>query len=165
MKSDPKAPKTPCTVKGPLSERRIETGIEIRHKTLEEKQTEIWDRFYACAKEQSLMAVRDWLILDLFNGDHDLMLRHVKHVVHTDRESGAIQGLRWLIYTDSHEYSLYASAREDGTAYLGGGASNRKARIGERHQRGCDLPDGDLTEDTWRRIRDAMLAHELKPLW
>jgi hypothetical protein len=45
--------------------------------------------------------------------------------------------------------------------YLGCIASSRRWRAGEDWHRGSDLPDGPLTEETWRSILAAIVSYEL----
>lgn len=63
---------------------------------------------------------------------------------------------RIRIYTDKNSYAIYA---KDG--YLGCMASARKPRAGEDWTRGNDLPDGPLSEETWRRILCDIVSYEL----
>jgi hypothetical protein len=45
--------------------------------------------------------------------------------------------------------------------YLGCIAVNRKARAGEEWERGSDLADGPLTEETWRKILSDIVSYEM----
>ena len=79
--------------------------------------------------------------------------------------------LRLTLYT--RDYSYHISARlpnvekmGDGEmlsvdGYLGCQAQCRKPRAGEDWTRGSDLPDGSYSEETWRRIINAIIAYEL----
>lgn len=66
-----------------------------------------------------------------------------------------------LIYTKTNEYAIVAKEHEDGHTYLGCVVSKRKPRAGESWTRGNDLPDGDFSRGTWKRIKDAIIAYEL----
>ena len=54
-----------------------------------------------------------------------------------------------------------SQAIEIDNGYLGCIATCRKARAGEDWQRGNDLADGPLTEETWRRIIADIVSYEL----
>lgn len=71
------------------------------------------------------------------------------------------QEVRVRFYTESNEYSISAIVHPDGNSYLGCTTWARKTRAGEDHPRGNDLPDGPLTEETWRRILAAIVGYEL----
>jgi len=45
--------------------------------------------------------------------------------------------------------------------YLGCIVNSRKPRAGEDWTRGNDLPDGSYTEETWNKIKNAIIAYEL----
>jgi hypothetical protein len=84
---------------------------------------------------------------------------------------GSSEGLTEVsmtIFTDNNEYRIRAANAKPETAtqqghgaYLVAGALSRKPRAGEDWQRGNDLPDGPLTEETWRRILAAIVSYEL----
>lgn len=70
--------------------------------------------------------------------------------------------LRFRIYTDTNYYTISASeGTEEREGYLGCQGSSRKPRAGEGWTRGNDLPDGPLTEATWRDILAAIVSYEL----
>ncbi len=60
-------------------------------------------------------------------------------------------------YTKNNEYII--SFHEDD--YLGCQVSSRKPRAGETWTRGNDLPDGKFNEETWIRIKNAIISYEL----
>ena len=64
------------------------------------------------------------------------------------------------LYTDGHTYSIRAT--EGG--YLGCTALSRKPRPGEDWNRGSDLADGKLNEETWNLILRDIIAYELKTI-
>ena len=74
-----------------------------------------------------------------------------------------------LMYTNAHIYSLSASlptnsaesSQDGGLGYLGMTASCRKSRVGENWTRGGDLPDGRYNQETFERIKNAIIAYEL----
>lgn len=59
-------------------------------------------------------------------------------------------------YTKNNKYSLIAKE-----TYLGCGVSSRKPRAGEDWTRGNDLPDGTFSQETWDRIKNAIISYEL----
>lgn len=71
-------------------------------------------------------------------------------------------------YTENHEYTItIIDCPKDGTrkrGYLGCDAQSRKERPGETWKRGCDLPDGPFELETWEKIKQAIIAHEIKNL-
>lgn len=71
------------------------------------------------------------------------------------------------LYSSTHSYSISASPRSvSGRAggYLGCISTCRTHLAGEDWLRGCDLADGPLSEDTWRRILADIVALELVPV-
>lgn len=69
------------------------------------------------------------------------------------------------LYTDVNKYTIRART-PGGTdkGYLGCVSNSRKPRAGESHTRGNDLADGELTEDTWGRIKNDIIAYEVVKL-
>jgi len=68
-------------------------------------------------------------------------------------------------FTENHRYRIIAIDRKgNGKDYLGCGVLSRKRRAGETWDRGNDLPDGDLTKETWNTIIRAIVCYELAPL-
>ena len=59
-------------------------------------------------------------------------------------------------YTRTNKYNLVAKEN-----YLGCQVSSRKPRAGEDWNRGNDLPDGKFNEETWIRIKNAIISYEL----
>ena len=67
---------------------------------------------------------------------------------------------RFWIFTDNNKYAV--AAREAGEGgYLGCIASSRKPRAGEDWNRGNDLNDGDLSEQTWHEILGDIISYEM----
>jgi len=64
------------------------------------------------------------------------------------------------IYTNVNCYTIVAREHKD-RIYLGCVVSSRKPRAGEDWTRGNDLPDGDLSLDTWERIKNGIIRYEL----
>ena len=59
-------------------------------------------------------------------------------------------------YTKNNSYCIAF-----GSTSLGCTVSSRKPRAGEDWTRGNDLPDGKFNEDTWNRIKNAIISYEL----
>ena len=70
---------------------------------------------------------------------------------------------KYVIATSRNTYFITAIERDD-CGYLGCVATSREARAGEDWLRGNDLPDGDMSEETWHRIKDGILKYELVPI-
>lgn len=68
------------------------------------------------------------------------------------------------LYTYEHKYTIVAIDRND-SGYLGCVVSTRKPRAGEDWTRGNDLPDGSYSYETWLKIKNAIIAYELVPLF
>ena len=67
------------------------------------------------------------------------------------------------IYTFFICYTIRAVESEDG-GYLGCQSIVRAQQPGEDWNRGSDLPDGSLTEETWRQILQAIVRDHLLPV-
>jgi len=68
-------------------------------------------------------------------------------------------------YTENHLYRIVAIDRKgENNDYLGCGVLARKRRAGETWDRGNDLPDGDLTKESWNTIVRAIVCYELVKL-
>ena len=65
------------------------------------------------------------------------------------------------MYSDKYAYTIVAVDRAADEGYLGCVYNCRQTRIGESRLRGGDLPDGEFNIETWRKIKDAILANEL----
>lgn len=66
------------------------------------------------------------------------------------------------IYTRDNEYRITAKDhKKEGRTYLGCTVSKRKPRAGETWTRGNDLPDGSFRQETWDRIKNAIIQYEL----
>lgn len=74
---------------------------------------------------------------------------------------GGYEEYKFYIYTDNNKYAIYAKENEE-KGYLGCMSQSRRYRPGEDWFRGNDLPDGPLTEATWRRILAAIVRYELQ---
>ncbi len=66
------------------------------------------------------------------------------------------------IFTHTNAYSITAVESVDGSTYLGCVSKSRKERAGENWHRGNDLPDGEMTEETWRQILCRIVSYELQ---
>jgi len=90
--------------------------------------------------------------------------KDVVHVIQNDAAPNEYT-FRAYLYTAINRYSIVAKFRgDDKPGYLGCIAQSRKARTGEDWFRGNDLPDGDLSEDTWQRILVGILRYELQTI-
>jgi hypothetical protein len=74
---------------------------------------------------------------------------------------GGYDEYKFYIYTDNNKYAIYAHNNYE-KGYLGCMSQSRRQRPGEDWHRGNDLPDGPLTEATWRRIMAAIVRYELQ---
>lgn len=64
------------------------------------------------------------------------------------------------IFTQTNEYLINAVEKENG-GYLGCVSRCRKSRAGEDWRRGSDLADGKLSVETWYKILEDIIGHEL----
>ena len=67
---------------------------------------------------------------------------------------------RASFFTATNQYRIYAVERPHGKSYMGCTSLSRRARPGEDWQRGNDLPDGPLTEETWQAILAGVVRYE-----
>lgn len=111
-------------------------------------------------------------LLGWYRRDLDRHARFASHVQLVGQTSGAeSDGSRedhttLQLYTDRNRYRLtvverWAAGGVPAAGYLGCTASARKSRAGEDWNRGSDLADGVLCEDTWLRILRDIVAYEL----
>jgi len=75
---------------------------------------------------------------------------------------GGYEEYKFFIYTENNKYAIYANNKDGINGYLGCMSQGRRMRPGEDWFRGNDLPDGPLTEATWRKIMAAIVRYELK---
>lgn len=71
------------------------------------------------------------------------------------------------LYTENHVYNIMAcesTTKGKYHSYLGCTVSSRKPRAGETWTRGNDLTDGNLTLDTWNKIKNDIISYELVKL-
>ncbi len=69
------------------------------------------------------------------------------------------------LFTKTNCYTIVAKFYDnERRSYLGCIAVSRKPRAGEDWNRGNDLPDGKLTEKTWRRILAGIVRYELQSI-
>lgn len=73
--------------------------------------------------------------------------------------------LTFELYTSSHKYHIHAIDRIQNTGYLGCTASCRKEKPGENWFRGSDLADGPFTRETWQKIKNDIISHELQKIY
>jgi hypothetical protein len=77
---------------------------------------------------------------------------------------GYEQRYRIKLYTDNHVYnisSIESNKKGNSRNYLGCVCSARKPLAGESWTRGCDLSDGDLSIETWNKIKNDIISYEL----
>jgi len=67
--------------------------------------------------------------------------------------------IKIYFYTKENKYCIFVIPKDK--TYLGCTVLSRKARAGEDWQRGRDLADGKYCKDTWNRIKNSILSHEL----
>jgi len=65
----------------------------------------------------------------------------------------------YIFCTESHRYSIRATP-----TYLGCIASCTSQLPGEDWTRGCDLPDGKFSRETWDYIKEAIVRNEMVKL-
>jgi hypothetical protein len=66
------------------------------------------------------------------------------------------------LYTNDNSYTIIAIERDPPQkSYLGCVASGRKPRAGATVTGGSDLPDGELSLETWSYILGSIVAYEL----
>ncbi len=78
----------------------------------------------------------------------------------------------WIIikfFTEKHRYIINAVLYDNKVSgeegyYLGAGVDTRKPRSGEDWNRGNDLIDGKFNRETWERIKNAIIKHEMTGL-
>ena len=73
----------------------------------------------------------------------------------------------FTLYTNNYIYNITAIERHPDSkriSYLGCVMNCRKSRPGEDWLRGNDLPDGALNNETWNRIKNAIIRNELVKL-
>lgn len=87
--------------------------------------------------------------------------KHVYIYNEVDNPDHIEKELKFSIFTEKHEYIIRAIERENGKNYLGCIVINRAPWPGEKHNRGNDLADGDLTLETWNNIMSDIISCEL----
>lgn len=65
--------------------------------------------------------------------------------------------IKTRLFTENHYYAIKATTG----GYLDCVFSVRKPEVGERHTGGGDLSDGDLTQETFNRIMQDIVANEV----
>lgn len=83
------------------------------------------------------------------------------------QENGYMNSYRIHLYTENHVYNISAIDRVVNNLkydYLGCTVSSRKPRAGETWCRGNDLTDGNLTLETWNKIKNDIISYELVKL-
>lgn len=105
----------------------------------------------------SKMEVFDnWLKEIVFPGDVYDFVQQIRDLKTEDQHLREV-----CLYTNQFKYHISASDRPDDDGYLGCQVTARKQRAGEDWNRGNDLPDGPFTEETWRKILNAIINYEL----
>jgi hypothetical protein len=112
----------------------------------------------------TIQDVKDWYERDL--GRFAPYDTHVEVVVDQGQPASAggdaavDYSLRIRIFTDTNCYNIVAKEHAQ-SGYLGCISRSRKLRAGEDWTRGRDLPDGPLTEETWREILANIVSYEM----
>ena len=76
-----------------------------------------------------------------------------------------VTDIKIRVFSKDHAYHIHGQIQPDrDKTYLGCVMSNRAPEAGESHTRGSDLPDGQLTWETWNRILIGIVAYELVPI-
>ena len=133
---------------------RSDFYLEGREMTLEDTRIDMEAECPTTYLHNALTILKRWLFRDY--GIRSFFLDFHR----TDPQWGRV-----YLYTSAYRYSLSVSLNADGSPrYLGGGVVSRKHNIGEDWVRGNDLPDGDFSEDTLRKIMYAILRYELRPM-
>lgn len=100
--------------------------------------------------------------------ERDFSPKDVVHVITDQAHGGSGKSehtFRIFLYTATNRFSITAISRDPSQKdYLGCIAQSRKARTGEDWLRGNDLPDGDLSENTWQQILIGILRYELQTI-
>ena len=107
----------------------------------------------------TLRNLRTWMVRDLLRKN----VQFRTHTLSTNLEPGE-KKLRAVIYTKSNAYHIAATQRRKDKGYLGCISCSRKARPGEDWFRGNDLPDGDLSERTWKAILTGIVRYEAQQI-
>lgn len=64
-------------------------------------------------------------------------------------------------FTEKNEYEIAVIHYSLHSPYMGCMLHSRFLEPGEVHRRGRDLPDGNVSEETWDRIKNAIICSEL----
>ena len=112
---------------------------------------------------EKLEQLKKWLNELLFR-DNSLE-DHFQITTDSQRFEGTKEEFTHVVYfyTKNNRYYIVVapSSSRDGTTYFGCQVSDRKPRAGETWTRGNDLPDGKFNEDTWIRIKNAIISYEI----
>lgn len=82
-------------------------------------------------------------------------------------DKSEIRTVTLYLFTETNQYcitAMFSLSNKDKKGYLGCTMSRRKSRVGEKHHRGSDLPDGPFSRSTWNAIKHAIIKTELKRL-
>jgi len=77
------------------------------------------------------------------------------------KEKEGLSSIRVIFFTQDNEYTVHF---HKGRNYIGAIVRSRKSRPGETWQRGRDLADGNIGEETYRSILADIVAYEIKNL-
>ena len=111
-------------------------------------------------KKSKQKLLEEWVAKLIFPGE-------VKNFIQVKSEFAVGDGdhhKEFSFYTEDNMYSITAIERSEDDGYLACGVTCRKARAGEGHIRGNDLPDGPFTKETWNTIVYAIVNYELVKL-
>lgn len=110
----------------------------------------------------TLQDLRNWYDRDLGRLSNFKTYANLLEDLGTTDSSGFEHRFCFIVYTDTNSYNIRAVERNaPAKSYLGCTSKSRKPRAGEDWYRGNDLADGDLSEETWRRILADIVAYEL----
>jgi len=105
---------------------------------------------------------KSWIRRDLGGySDPEKLLRTMK--LAADEAYGNTKA-EWTLWTRRNRFTFVLRVRRRAIItppYFGCAAMGRCWRAGEDWHRGRDLPDGDFSEDLWRRMLLAILSYEL----
>ena len=70
--------------------------------------------------------------------------------------------IKFKLFMENYEYCIKAIWREYTPRYLDCVSDSRKPRAGENWNRGNDMYDGHFCRETWNKIKDDIISHEMK---
>lgn len=127
--------------------------------------------FGTVTNKEAVMATiddfRSWLAEYVYRyADESHVLVEERETVNRDGDLSYPRGtkrLRVAIFTATNSYHISAIEYPD-RSYLGCIASARTPRPGEKHTRGSDLADGELTKETFFAILGEIVGYEMQAI-